>query len=146
MQNIRALLATRIFPPLHTRQMCTNIIAFCVLFFLKTSFDWQEKVCKSCANIITFWWKTLGFQSPKLPYVILILCRRLSNQRGTEKKKTTPGLKSMHYLLFGKKWTNSEHWITFQSREPRAFLLRSMYGVGERCCSVGGRCNHDDLQ
>lgn len=33
MQNIRALLATRIFPPLHTLQVCTNIIVFCV--FLK---------------------------------------------------------------------------------------------------------------
>lgn len=30
--------------------------------------------------------KSIGIQSPKLPYVILILCRQLSNQRGREKK------------------------------------------------------------
>lgn len=35
MQNIRALLATRIFPPLHTLQVCTNIIVFCVSFLKK---------------------------------------------------------------------------------------------------------------
>lgn len=31
--------------------------------------------------------KSIGIQSPKLPYVILILCRQLSNQRGREKKE-----------------------------------------------------------
>lgn len=67
MQNIRALLATRIFPPLHTLQMCTNIITFVFFFFKKTSFDWKEEVCKSCANIITFWWKALGFKALNCP-------------------------------------------------------------------------------
>lgn len=45
MQNIRALLATRIFPPLHTLQMCTNIITFCV--FLK-----KLRLAKKYANLV----------------------------------------------------------------------------------------------
>lgn len=35
--------------------------------------------------------KSTRIQSPKLPYVILILYRQLSNQRGTERKKKKSG-------------------------------------------------------
>ena len=71
MQNIRALLATRIFPLLHILQMCTNII----FFFLFTTPIGKKKQILCKHNHILM--KRTGIPSPKLHCMILILCRNI---------------------------------------------------------------------
>lgn len=69
---------------------CAQTSSHLVFFFLnfkQASIGEKKSVQILCShNHILM--KSTRIQSPQLPCVILILCRQLSNQRGTERKKS----------------------------------------------------------